>query len=199
MYTTQGVLISSTTGHVSNFRVGRWWLFATMLGVLSSCATMNEGQCVSANWYDVGYEDGRQGKSIRSVSNYVNDCSEYGLNVDHTAYEDGWHDGIPSFCTADNGYQVGRNGGFYDNACPTGLKDRFYVAYLLGTSVHEARLRVDELRDEIEELGDKAARSGISDDRRKQLRRDRKKRKDDLEDAELDLFAAELRASENGF
>ena len=165
----------------------------------SSCASMDQGQCVTADWYDVGYEDGRRGESKNTISNYSNDCAEYGVSVDTGAYKDGWNDGIPQYCTSGNGYRVGINGEYYDDTCPGHLKDRFYIAYLLGSAVHSAQIRVDNLRNEIEELGDQASRSGVSDDRRKELRRDRKRLKNDLDEARIDLIAAEIRASENGF
>jgi hypothetical protein len=174
-------------------------LLVTVAIIISGCATLDQGQCVTANWYDMGYQDGSAGKSKDGVADYANDCAEYGVKVDATAYRDGWSKGIPQYCTANNGYRVGSYGNYYENSCTGSLKDAFYSAYLLGSAVFDAQSRVDRLQEEVDELGDKASKNDISDERRAQLRRDRKKRKDDLQDARFDLLATSLRANENGF
>lgn len=172
--------------------------FGTIL-FLTGCATMDQGQCLAANWYDVGSEDGQNGRPKTSASNYASDCAEYGVTVDVQTYRNGWNVGIVSFCTANNGYRVGKNGIHYANSCPPNLKDKFYVAYLLGNAVATARSKVDRLGTEVEELGDRASRNGLTDEERSRIRRDRKYKKRDLESAQFELFTAEQRARDNGF
>lgn len=167
--------------------------------LVTGCETMDQGQCMTADWHDVGYRDGAQGGSRDRVGNYASDCSEYGVRVDTVAYRDGWDSGIRQYCTADNGYRAGVNGQLYEMSCPGILKDRFYSAYLLGDAVYNAQSRLDQLRYEVEEKGDEASKDGITDERRAQLRRDREKLKDDMDRAEIDLAFALIRAQDNGF
>jgi len=173
-------------------------LVATVL-ITAGCETLDQGQCVTADWRDMGYQDGSAGKPKSSVSSYASDCSQYGVKVDAGAYRDGWNRGIPQYCTANNGYRVGSSGGYYADSCTGNLKDAFYSAYLLGDAVYEAQSRVNRLQAEVDKLGDKASENGLTDERRTQLRKDRKNRKRDLKGARFDLFSANLRADKNGF
>jgi len=166
---------------------------------LAGCATMDQGQCLAADWYDVGAKDGQNGRPQTGVSDYASDCAEYGVTVDVQSYRDGWDIGIESYCTASNGYRVGTNGMHYANSCPPNLKDKFYVAYLLGDAVATARSTVNRLGAEVEKLGDKASRNGLTDEERNRIRRDRKNKKRELDSAQFELFTAEQRARENGF
>jgi len=38
--------------------------------ILSGCTTMSEGECLTADWYEQGYRDGRQGYPASRVINH---------------------------------------------------------------------------------------------------------------------------------
>ena len=44
-------------------------LSIALLGLISGCATMDQGQCITANWFDVGYEDLQ--RDAQAVAEYV--------------------------------------------------------------------------------------------------------------------------------
>lgn len=172
---------------------------AALALTLAACASMNESQCASADWYDRGVRDGSDGRHQDRYQAYNKDCAEFGVQVDSKAWLSGWEIGIDQYCTRDNGYQVGLRGGSYARSCPQASQDTFLAAFQLGEALYNAQLQVDNLRLQIEELGDEAARDRTSDEQRRVLRRDRRHLKDDLRREEWNLDAAKDRARSAGF
>ena len=44
------------------------WLMVPLL--LSACASMNRNQCVNADWYAVGLEDGARGRPLERLGHF---------------------------------------------------------------------------------------------------------------------------------
>lgn len=166
---------------------------------VAACATMDQAECETANWYDVGIGDGEHGRASRRYQDYRDDCAEFGVSVDTKAYREGWETGIARYCTRDNGYRVGINGVAYQDSCPAEYEDAFFSAYQLGRAVHTHRHRVDELHHEIEEVGDELEMDDLTEDKRNSLRDKRKRLKKDLEREEWALLAAASEARSHGF
>lgn len=68
-------------------------------------------ECISANWYAIGLEDGTRGRAQHRVT----------------------------FCTHERGFSVGRAGQAYAGACPPAMATNFQTGYQLGCS--EAALK----------------------------------------------------------
>lgn len=167
--------------------------------LLASCASLDESQCLLADFRFLGEEDGEKGRPRTRIDTYEKDCGEYGLSVDRQAYALGWEEGIVKFCTRDNGYEYGLGGNHYQKSCPVELADTFFNAYQLGRAVYTAKTEVERLETDISRLGDKLAKDDLKSDQRAELREDRNDAKDDLRKAERQLDIAEDEARDAGF
>ena len=167
--------------------------------ILGGCATLNESECIQANWYDMGAEDALDGRTIDRHFDYAEDCSEYGVAVNAEAYRAGWNDHIEQFCTRENGWEWGISDRYYRGSCPHDLEPRFFNAYQLGRAVHDAKYEVSRIRDELEDVNDKLAGEGLSEEERKDLREEREDLKWKLDSAEADEIRAVTEARAMGF
>lgn len=160
---------------------------------------MDQDECAVADWYEVGRQQGEQGRDSLSYKNYVEACSEFAIEVDTNAYQVGWEDGIDLYCTRDNGFEEGVQGGSYNNTCPVALSDAFFNAYQLGRAIRTHSERISELQADLEKVLDRAHRSGVTDEQLAVLRRERKYLKRDIQQAEYELSRARQEAQDNGF
>ena len=172
-------------------------LMATVL--LGGCATMDQAECVSADWYALGLGDGQEGRKSSRHSEYAKECSEFGVSVDQDAYTDGWETGIRDYCTRDNGFGVGMSGKIYQHSCPTALTDAFFSSYQTGRAVFMKQARVNTLRRKVQKIGDDLAKSDVTEEQRKSLSTKRKRAKRDLELANITLSFAKAEARKLGF
>ena len=115
---------------------------------LVGCATMSKDECLTADWYQVGYEDGALGYADTRISQHRQACAEYGITTDLRAYQDGHEEGIIRFCTPRNGFVQGRNGYNYTGICPPSLEHGFLDGYDAGREIYSARLVISELNAE---------------------------------------------------
>lgn len=170
-----------------------------VVALLSSCAAMDQDECAVADWYEVGRTQGEQGRSPQSYENYVEACSEYAIAVDVNAYQVGWDDGIELYCSRDNGFEVGVQGGSNSGHCPVALSDSFFNAYQLGRALRTHSERLSELQDDLDKVIDRAHRDGVTDEQVAELQRDRKRIKREIRKAEYELSRARQEAQDNGF
>ncbi|MCY6381441.1 DUF2799 domain-containing protein [Hoeflea prorocentri] len=160
---------------------------------LSACATLNEAECETTNWRDLGERNGQQGKASSFIVEHQKACSAYGLPVDGTAWRAGWEQGIRQYCTPQNGLLVGKAGKSYANACPVDLAPGFLRTYSVGKRVYDAGQERDRVRREIEEL--ERSLSDVSD--QKELVRIQSRliiKQNDLFQAQANLRDAEREA-----
>lgn len=125
---------------------------AALVLALSGCATLSEEECRFSDWYDLGYRDGRQGRPADRVSEHAQACGEHGVKPDRERYFSGHEDGLSSYCTLHNGFQIGENGGGYANVCPSPSEEDFLRGYSVGQALHRVRGRLYSIDAEIQSL-----------------------------------------------
>ncbi|MAT52778.1 MAG: hypothetical protein CMK32_16500 [Porticoccaceae bacterium] len=118
--------------------------------LITGCASLDRDECLSADWYSLGREDGSSGASAERLDRHREDCAEYGITPDRAAYEEGYERGIDDFCTAASGYEKGRRGHHYNGVCPAALESGFLLGYQQGYALHQAEQRVEAYNDAIE-------------------------------------------------
>lgn len=106
------------------------------LAAIASCASMNEAECVTADWTGIGYEDGARGRDASYISNHRSACAEHGVTPDIQQYMDGYQEGIAYYCRPENGYNLGRRGGSNAGLCPSNLSAAFNAAYNEGRELY---------------------------------------------------------------
>lgn len=139
---------------------------------IAGCATLNESECRSVDWFELGSRDGASGHSRGRLENHSEACSEFGLKADESAWREGYETGLEGYCTIDNGYSVGRHGGHYGRVCPAELEGEFVAAYELGRETHDVQREIEEISRYIESAESRlAGKKDLSDDARSDLRR----------------------------
>ena len=117
---------------------------------ISSCATLNESECKTANWEIIGLEDGSQGKHSSYIGEHRQACAEYNIAPDLNDYLKGHTAGLRQFCTEQNGYQQGVQGRKNNNLCPADLAGGFQRGYQKGYGVYRIESEINELRHNID-------------------------------------------------
>lgn len=124
-------------------------LTAFSLLVLAACASMNRSQCVNADWYAIGLEDGARGRALERLGEHRRACAEYNVVPDTARYVGGRNEGLKSFCTYERGFAEGRAGHSYVAACPAPSAAAFLAGYQRGHELHDLHQRLDEVEREI--------------------------------------------------
>ncbi len=117
-------------------------LAAAML-VMSGCASMSAEECMSSDWYAIGFEDGARGYGADQLSNRRQACAKHGVTADFQAYQSGRTEGLKEFCQPQRGFNVGAAGGRYNGVCPAHLEPGFLDAFRVGAQLHSLRSNVN--------------------------------------------------------
>jgi len=115
--------------------MGKFGSIAALLCILlllQSCATMNENDCLSADWTSIGNKDGARGLKDSRFESRASACKKYNVVADYSAYIQGYNNGIREFCIPRNGYRIGTNKREYDYVCPNDMQDPFLREYVKG-------------------------------------------------------------------
>lgn len=138
---------------------------------VSSCATLNESECRSVNWQELGHRDGAGGYPRSRLEEHRKACSEFGLAADDAAWRQGYDDGLGDYCTTENGYRVGLRGGYYAQVCPVADEAEFVAAYELGRETYDVEREIGEVSRRIESLESRLRSDKIDDSVRSDVRR----------------------------
>lgn len=137
------------------------------LFAVSGCASMSEGECLTANWFDKGYKDASRGYPVSRVVDYREACSGVGIVPDVARYRKGYDEGIVQYCMPANGLAEGRAGHYYANVCPARLEGQFLVYYRYGRAAYDAQQRVDQLNNRSRRLQRELHKEKDADARRR--------------------------------
>lgn len=118
--------------------------------LLTACASMNQSECLSADWHTVGFGDGVAGLSQSKISHYRKDCAGFGVQPDLERYRQGHLAGSKLFCTWQNGFKRGKQGDSYNNNCPQSLAPEFLAAYADGKQLFQAYSHLVQIQDKFE-------------------------------------------------
>src|SRR5699024_3594474 len=103
-----------------------------VVAAVTGCATMSEGECWTADWYQVGRSDGADGYTRARLYDHRQACTQYGIRPDASAYFAGRQLGLKRYCTPRNGFHAGRSGKPYRDVCPAPLEPAFLDVYREG-------------------------------------------------------------------
>lgn len=156
-----------------------------VLGLMAffGCATLDKDECLNADWFSIGYEDGAKGYKASRISSHRKACAKHGIAPDFTTYERGRQKGLGEWCTPRKGYQLGLNGRHYNGVCPKHLETAFVRALNQGREVYNYAAQVtkqehdlkkmhadlDALEMDLADMEDELVRPGVSPRRRRQL------------------------------
>jgi hypothetical protein len=107
-----------------------------LTSLVSGCATLSETDCISGNWQQIGYQDGKSGRDSDYILKHESSCIEYGVEADRLAYERGRQEGLTRYCTSSNGYNRGVRGGHPNLSCSSQQFPQYYNGLYQGLVVH---------------------------------------------------------------
>jgi hypothetical protein len=125
---------------------------AAFIAALSACATLDEDECRTVNWWQLGNDDGQAGRNVSHIDRHRSACDRHGIPVAEDQWRAGWEGGIRQYCTPGNGLAEGRAGRHYANSCPPDISAGFEDAYRVGRAVHDARNEVARLQSELDSM-----------------------------------------------
>lgn len=106
--------------------------------LIAGCASNHEKkECLSADWYAIGVEDGKRGYSLKKVEGQREICAKFNLPQDLTRYEEGLKTGYEAYCTRENGYKTGRQGLRDHYVCVGETRVAFSNAYSDGKEIYD--------------------------------------------------------------
>jgi hypothetical protein len=165
---------------------------------LSGCASLNQSQCVSADWSDLGSQDALRGKKSGYVAEHTKACFEYDIMPDFAAYKLGWQQAVMAFCQSDSGWRFGRKGRYYQQTCPQGSEQSFLVGYGLGKKIHSKEEEIREVKQEMRNLFRYSLAAKMTDQQHFSLSSERFSLSMDLQLLELERFRLYNKASALG-
>ncbi|MHA7880373.1 MAG: DUF2799 domain-containing protein [Saccharospirillum sp.] len=116
--------------------------------VLAGCASMSKDECLTADWYSVGYEDGASGQPTTRIGAHREACAKHGVTPNLRDYQDGHDEGLISFCTAQSGFTRARSGYQYTGICPPALEPDFMDGYVAGRQIYTVNTELNSLQSE---------------------------------------------------
>ena len=124
---------------------------------LSGCASLSAEECLAADWYTIGVEDGSRGQPVSRIGAHRKACAEVGVQPDMARYDAGRAFGLQSFCTRERGYAEGENGRSYSGVCPPHLEPIFMQGYLAGQDRFRTRQEIRRVERELAALQEEVA------------------------------------------
>ncbi|WDE09881.1 DUF2799 domain-containing protein [Thalassomonas haliotis] len=114
-------------------------LLAGLTGLLSGCASMSKEECLVADWYTIGLEDGSDGKAASHIGEHRKACADAGVAPDLKEYTAGRKAGLKDYCIASRGYQLAMSGDEYHGVCRGPQEKRFLKGFKNGQLVYQAK------------------------------------------------------------
>ena len=153
----------------STQRTGFIAMLVALAALLAGCESMTPAECKTADWRQIGLQDGSRGSTDRAAD-YYESCTKAGIVPDLALYRTGRAAGLPAYCRYGNAINEGLAGRSYEGVCPPEIDVNFRTFHGAAYRVQDTRKSIDRLMREQDrmqrELGDKKT----PDDRRRTLR-----------------------------
>jgi hypothetical protein len=125
---------------------------ALAAALLAGCATLGKDECLHADWFAIGLEDGAGGKAIEHLGAHRRACAKHAVAPDADRYLAGRDQGLKSFCTPQRGFSHGRAGHAYGGVCPASLAGNFLAGYQRGRELHDLSRQLSEVEREVSRI-----------------------------------------------
>lgn len=118
----------------------------SLVALIAGCSTMNQEECIRADWRLIGEADASKGLHSSVLDEYREDCAEYAIVPDRDQYFLGFDRGLERFCTRSRGFYFGKEGGNYRGTCPAEKEPAFLLGYEPGHELFMIEDRLNEIR-----------------------------------------------------
>ena len=96
---------------------------------LTGCATLSKEECLQGHWFGIGRKDGEQGYPATRFYEHEKACADYQVIANLDVYQKGHLEGVRSYCTPSNGFNLGKQTKSYPDICPKDLEQPFLIQY----------------------------------------------------------------------
>lgn len=124
-------------------------LTGLLILAVSGCATLSEGECLTADWYEIGQQDGRSGHERSRLHDHRKACAKHAVSPDEHAYFAGRDDGLRLYCTPERGFEEGLEGRSYRGVCPPERERDFLAEHRKGLMLYEANEAIAAVESDI--------------------------------------------------
>lgn len=135
----------------------RYLFLMSLLPFGLACSTLSKEECAQGDWYNIGLRDGQNGHTPNRIAEHSKACAEYGARPDSGVYNKGHAEGLKTYCTPENGYQVGMRGQTYHQVCPANLSGAFQKKYRIGYRIYELKRDINQIDHDLKNLNAKIA------------------------------------------
>lgn len=145
------------------------YLFLLLPVLLAGCETLSPAECATANWRQLGVQDGKRGQSDRAAD-YYESCQKAGIGVDVASYRLGRSDGLQNYCQYGNAIREGLAGRSYGGVCPAPFDTTFRALHDAAYQTQGSRSEIQRLQNEQDRWQSELRDGKTADDRKRTLR-----------------------------
>ena len=160
---------------------------------LSGCATLSPQECHTANWKQIGENDGQSGYSSRIAQHYKA-CSKVNVIPNQKLYEFGYQEGQKYYCQPEVIFDKALQGGGSYHVCPVEQHARLRPFYDVPYAYYQSKKNRDALVKEIDKYQNYLLDKKLSKEKRdsyidkiRDLKNDKNRLESDFEYAERRL------------
>lgn len=144
--------------------------FLLLLAVLlAGCESLSPAECATADWRQLGVQDGSRGRSDRAAD-YYESCAKAGISVNVAIYREGRNQGLVNYCQPANALNEGLAGNSYEGVCPAPMDQSFRNIHGIAWREQNARKTLERLQYEQDRMQSELRDSKTAEDRKRTLR-----------------------------
>ena len=140
-----------------------------MSAFLSGCESLSPAECATADWRQLGIQDGRRGRTDRAAD-YYESCAKAGIPVNVAVYRAGRNEGLQSYCQPANALNEGLAGNSYEGVCPAPMDQNFRNIHGIAWREQDARKNLARLQREQDQMQAELRDAKTAEDRKRTLR-----------------------------
>lgn len=126
-------------------------LFIGLSIILSGCASLSKTECQVADWYAIGYKDGKNGMGLDYILQHNKACSRVQITPDKTLWEQGRQQGLKQYCIVERAYAQGsQNQNFNYLLCPAEQQFALRQHHQRGKEVYLALNQIEKDKKQLE-------------------------------------------------
>ncbi|MFS2036577.1 DUF2799 domain-containing protein [Polaromonas sp. CT11-55] len=137
--------------------------------LLAGCESLSPAECATADWRQLGVQDGSRGRTDRAAD-YYESCAKAGIAVNVAVYRAGRNQGLQSYCQPANALNEGLAGNSYEGVCPAPMDQNFRNIHGIAWREQDARKTLARLQYEQDQMQAELRDAKTAEDRKRTLR-----------------------------
>jgi len=140
-----------------------------MSALLAGCESLSPAECATADWRQLGVQDGSRGRTDRAAD-YYESCAKAGIPVNIAVYRAGRNEGLQRYCQPANALNEGLAGNSYEGVCPAPMDQNFRNIHGIAWREQDARKTLARLQREQDQMQAELRDTKTAEDRKRTLR-----------------------------